>query len=139
MGTQRDGSFEHPKHMSKLMGKKIFTISAQNYYKYTKFDDILSRILTLLQGCHATHLGAEKMETNIYMYIQGKVLIISSFHGSFTTQNNFSSPNMLGSSLQADSISCKIITVKSDAGLQRRVCIRNLFSLFLIQNICCGY
>ena len=23
---QRDGSFEHPKHMLKLMGKKIFTI-----------------------------------------------------------------------------------------------------------------
>ena len=24
--SQRDGSFEHPKHMLKLMGKKIFTI-----------------------------------------------------------------------------------------------------------------
>ena len=25
--SQSDGSFEHPKHMLKLMGKKIFTIS----------------------------------------------------------------------------------------------------------------
>ena len=24
--SQRDGSFEHPKHMFKLMGKKIITI-----------------------------------------------------------------------------------------------------------------
>ena len=27
---QRDGSFEHPKHMLKLMGKKIFTILLSN-------------------------------------------------------------------------------------------------------------
>ena len=27
----RDGSFEHPKHMLKLMGKKIFTILDQTF------------------------------------------------------------------------------------------------------------
>ena len=29
--SQVDGSFEHPKHMLKLMGKKIFTILAENF------------------------------------------------------------------------------------------------------------
>ena len=29
--------------------------------------------------------------------------------------------------------------MKSETGLQIRVCIGKLFSLFLLQNICCGY
>ena len=29
--SQWDGSFEHPKHMLKIMGKKIFTLYAENF------------------------------------------------------------------------------------------------------------
>ena len=29
--SQWDGSFEHPKHMLRCMGKKIFTIYAENF------------------------------------------------------------------------------------------------------------
>ena len=32
--SQWDGSFQHPKHMLKLMGKKIFTILRQNFFIY---------------------------------------------------------------------------------------------------------
>ena len=31
---QRDGSFEHPKHMLEIIGKKIFTILRRNFYVY---------------------------------------------------------------------------------------------------------
>ena len=34
--SQRDGSFEHPKHMLKLMGKKIFTILRSTYVIFRK-------------------------------------------------------------------------------------------------------
>ena len=29
--SQKDGSFEHPKHMLQLIGKKIFTFYAENF------------------------------------------------------------------------------------------------------------
>ena len=29
--SQRDGSFEHPKHMLKIMGKKILHLYAENF------------------------------------------------------------------------------------------------------------
>ena len=32
--SQWDGSFEHPKHMLELMGKKIFTILRWNFFVY---------------------------------------------------------------------------------------------------------
>ena len=34
--SQWDSSFEHPKHMLKLMGKKIFTIDAECFFCLSK-------------------------------------------------------------------------------------------------------
>ena len=34
MGTQKKRSFEHPKHMLKLMGKKIFTLLRSKNFAY---------------------------------------------------------------------------------------------------------
>ena len=38
--SQWDGSFEHPKHMLKIMDKKIFTLLRWNFFVYLNLPDI---------------------------------------------------------------------------------------------------
>ena len=94
--SKRDGSFEHPKHMLKLMGKNIFTFYA--HFFLSKPVVVVSVFNGLCNPHKATHNKARMVHCK---YIEGSYVNISITLLIFSLKIDFALAN-------SDVASCRI-------------------------------